>query len=70
MPYLDAMIAGCVSTYVQNEGDLDPGRIATLGECADGLRTLLPDLRGENAGYVLQLIQTADFILGTLDTAA
>lgn len=67
VPYLDAVIAGCVSTYVQNEGDLDPGRAATLGGCADGLRTLLPGLRGENAGYVRRLIQTADAILGTLD---
>ncbi|WP_157518503.1 hypothetical protein [Herbidospora mongoliensis] len=68
--YLDAVIAGCVSAYVQNEGDLDVGRIATLSSCAHELRALHPGLRGENAGYVLQLIQTADVILGTLDTAA
>ncbi|WP_459804080.1 hypothetical protein [Herbidospora sp. RD11066] len=69
VPHLDAVIAGCVSTYVQNDGDLDGGRVAILGGSADDLRTLLPGLRGENADYVQRLIQTADVILGTLDTA-
>ncbi len=44
MVLLDADLAGCVSTWVNNGGELDAWRLGILGECLTALEEALPQI--------------------------
>lgn len=62
VPALDAYLAGCIHTFLANDGTLDPGRRRILTGCAADLAALLGSLTAQEAAYVSQLLRAADLI--------
>ncbi|MDQ3652621.1 MAG: hypothetical protein M3458_20565 [Acidobacteriota bacterium] len=52
---LDTFAAGCIDTFVRNEGRLDAGRISILKECAAELAIVAQKLEGEAQDYFEKL---------------
>jgi hypothetical protein len=50
MVLLDAYIAGCISTWLRNQGSLDAGRQTVLANCLTDLDRVLPLLVNQR-GY-------------------
>ncbi len=61
---LDTFTAGCVGTFLENEGTLDPGRTATLTKCNLELAGVARSLQGEEREYFQKL---ADLAGGSLE---
>ncbi len=59
---LDADIAGCVSTFVDN-GNLNLFQTATLGLCYHGASFMLPILNDEETEYFWRLERLAELVL-------
>ena len=51
MVSLDADVAGCVSVWLRNNGELDDRRWETLATCEQRLKRVLPKLSGYEAAY-------------------
>jgi hypothetical protein len=65
---LDATVAGCVSTWLENGGSLDDRARTALSGCRDDLAQVLPELAGEEAAYLARLRDLAALILGDAGT--
>ncbi|QKG27180.1 hypothetical protein [Actinomadura verrucosospora] len=62
VPALDAYLAGCIHTFLANDGALDPERRRILTDCAADLAALLGSLTEQDAVYVSRLLRAADLI--------
>jgi hypothetical protein len=62
MVLLDADTAGCVSTWLNHHGQLDPWRQAVIAACLAELNTVLPQLDGIDADYYRRLRELAALI--------
>jgi hypothetical protein len=62
MVLLDAQTAGCVSTWLNNRGHLDPWRQTVIAACLDQLDAVLPRLDGPEADYYRRLRHVAALI--------
>jgi hypothetical protein len=60
---LDTYVAGCVSTFLSREGNLDLWRTAILGLCYRELGQALPGLQGEGRTYFMRLDALARMVL-------
>ena len=52
---LDTFAAGCIDTFVSNNGCLDRERISILKQCAAEIEVVVPTLQGEAMDYFEQL---------------
>ena len=52
---LDTFTAGCISNYLENQGDLDEATTNALTNCFNGLSLVLPHLSGEAKQYYSRL---------------
>jgi hypothetical protein len=52
---LDTFAAGCIDTFVSNNGCLDRDRISILKRCAEEIKVVVPTLQGEAMDYFEQL---------------
>src|SRR5690606_4263297 len=52
---LDAATAGCISEFLENEGQLDLRRTAMLGLCHRHVAVVARQLEGEGQDYFLRL---------------
>ena len=62
LPLTDALMAGCIASYVSGRGVLDLERRRDLQSLARDLAEILPRLRGESAEYVARLVRMAELI--------
>lgn len=60
---LDTVVSGCVTYYLESEGDLDPQRVGILESCLADLTALLPDLSDEAGDYFERLRLLAGLLL-------
>ncbi|MFI1994454.1 hypothetical protein [Actinoplanes sp. NPDC020271] len=67
MVLLDASIAGCVSTWLNEAVDLDDWRRGILAACERDLGVALPTLSGQEATYCQRLLEMTVLILRSLD---
>src|SRR4051812_730309 len=63
---LDADIAGCVSTYLHNGGELDLQRAAILGRCYRDAALVVRELNGTPQAYFAHLERMAAKVLEAL----
>jgi hypothetical protein len=63
---LDADTAGCVSTFLSNQGQLDLWRTAVLGICYRNLAVVTNKLPSEAQNYFQRLERLAGFVLQTV----
>src|SRR5262249_30349579 len=61
--HLDANTMGCVSTFLQRDGRLDPWWLAVLGLCYRGLTLAAAALEGEARDYFVRLEKVAGLVL-------
>lgn len=59
---LDTVIGGCVTFYLESEGELDERRIDILQTCLEELEALLPDLSDHAAEYFQRLRQVGSLL--------
>ncbi|BCJ48637.1 hypothetical protein Asp14428_01120 [Actinoplanes sp. NBRC 14428] len=64
MVTLDANVAGCVSSWLQNGGAIDDRRWDVLATCERQLECVIPELPGDEAGYHTRLLDMAALVLG------
>ncbi|MBM2620641.1 hypothetical protein JIG36_34590 [Actinoplanes sp. LDG1-06] len=69
MVLLDADVAGCVTTWLDNGGTLDERRWDTLATCELHLERVLPELSGAEAAYFQRLHDMAVLVLESPPTA-
>ncbi|GAA2128673.1 hypothetical protein [Actinomadura napierensis] len=62
VPALNAYLAGCIHTFIANDGTLDPERQRILTGCAAELAALLGSRTEQEAVYVSWLVQAANLI--------
>ncbi len=60
---LDTFTAGCVSTFLDRKGRLDPKRRKVLLACRSDLRRTLDKLDGEERDCFLKLAELAEGVL-------
>jgi len=60
---LDSYAAGCVSSFLHNEGFLDLQRTAVLGLCYGDLTVVLTELKGEGRAYFARLEELVRLVL-------
>lgn len=66
---LDADVAGCVSSWLQNRGSLDARRSWLLASCREQLIRVIPVLAGQEAAYCRQLHGMVVLISGEPEAA-
>ncbi|WP_221328194.1 hypothetical protein [Actinoplanes sp. L3-i22] len=64
MVMLDANVAGCVSTWLNNGGDLDGWRRDALATCERQLERVVPELADREAAYYQRLLDMTVLVLG------
>ncbi|MFG2056432.1 hypothetical protein ACGFI9_20660 [Micromonospora sp. NPDC048930] len=69
MVTLDADVAGCVSSWLQNRGSLDARRSRVLASCQEQLIRIIRVLGGQEAAYCRQLHDVAVLISGDPEAA-
>jgi len=52
---LNTFAAGCIDTFVSNNGCLDRERISVLKQCAEDIEVVVPMLQGEAMDYFEEL---------------
>jgi hypothetical protein len=62
MVLLDADTAGCVSTWLNQHGQLDPWRLSVIAACLDKLNVVLSQLDGPEADYYRRLHDLAGLV--------
>ena len=63
---LDTFAAGCISTYVSQQGNIDKDRVAVLKECVKKLKTLsklFDDNNLEQKAYAIQLLVLCEKVI-------
>ena len=60
---LDTFAAGCIDTFVNDNGRLDADRISILKKCAEDLEIIIPRLEGEAIDYFEQLQLVSNEVL-------
>ena len=60
---LDSFTAGCIDSFVSNDGQLDAERISILKKCARDIDLVVPMLEGEAIDYFEQLQLVSNEIL-------
>ncbi|GAA3455649.1 hypothetical protein [Dactylosporangium matsuzakiense] len=65
MVVLDADVAGCVSTWLRNGGNLDDQRRGYLAVCEQQLIRSMPELDGYEAAYYQRLLDMTILVLGS-----
>jgi hypothetical protein len=63
---LDSFTAGCISTFLDRSGSLDPRRLECLVRCCDDLRKVLPQLDGDAKAYYSRLYRMSQLALRAL----
>lgn len=53
---IDSFVAGCIDTFLHDNGTLDPVRIDVLIKCEEQLMAALPQLSEEGKDYFHQLL--------------
>lgn len=64
MVMLDADTAGCISTWLANDGDLDDRRWDVLAAREQDLARVVPQLTGDEASYYQRLLDVTTLVLG------
>ena len=62
---LDTFAAGCIQTFIDCNGRLDPERISVLHGCASDLELCAHDLNGEAKRYFDRLLALSKLVLAS-----
>lgn len=63
MVMLDAGVAGCVSTWLRNGGNIDDQRWDYLATCEQQLIRVIPELNGHEVAYYQRLLDMTILVL-------
>jgi hypothetical protein len=66
---LDTFAAGCIATFVSNNGRLDAERITVLKKCAEEIEVVVPVLDGEAMDYFEELQLLSQEVLRVVSKA-
>ncbi|MGC5021684.1 hypothetical protein [Micromonospora sp. DT47] len=69
MVMLDADVAGCVSSWLQNRGSLDARRRRVLASCQEQLIRVIPVLADQEAAYYRRLHDMAALVSAEPDAS-
>ncbi len=64
---IDTFSAGCINTFVGNQGKLDRERIDILRNCTSELDLILGQLTGEIKGYFTELSELSHKVLKSVN---
>lgn len=70
MVLLDSNVAGCVSTWLHRDGNIDDGRWDILAACEQELRRVIPELDDDEAAYYQRLLDMAVLVLKAPDDSS
>ena len=65
MVLLDADVAGCISSWLNNDGPLSDRRWAVLASRERQLVRVLPELSGAEADYCQRLLDMTDLVINS-----